>query len=111
MKGAMDWEHWETLSSYWKGILGILKTEGIQHRQGDFEDLVHGFWPISQWRNNVPRGYRNVACELESTQPYCGPLKDKPRQAYNPRFDICVGQFVLVRPHEKDMDTYPVHMG
>ncbi|CAM6123717.1 unnamed protein product [Calypogeia fissa] len=111
MKGAVDWEHWETLSFYWKGILDILKTKGIQHRQGDCEHLVHEFWSTSQWKDNVPKGYRNVACKLESTQPYCGLLKDKPRQAYNPRSDICIGQFVLVRPHEIDMDTYPIHMG
>lgn len=88
-----------------------MKTQHVQYLPGDGDDLVHGFWPISKWRDHVPTQYRNVACELEAKEDYVGPQKDKPREAFNPRSDICKDHFVLVRPHTKDLAKYPIYLG
>ncbi|CAM6085741.1 unnamed protein product [Calypogeia fissa] len=102
---------WEGLVKYWSRINDMLELGKVQYWAEDGDNLVHGFWPVTNWRDTVPRNYRNVACELEAAIEYVGPLKNKPPQPYNPRSDIVIGHFVLVRPDIEDLDTYPIHMG
>lgn len=101
---------WAALVQYWNRIIHTLETEVVQYRSGD-DNLVHGFWPVSKWRDNVPLQYRNVACELDAKVAYVGPRKNKPREAFNPRVDIVKGNYVLVRPDTNDLEVYPIYLG
>ncbi|CAM6127292.1 unnamed protein product [Calypogeia fissa] len=102
---------WALLVEYWSTIVDTLKTKDVQYRPNQLDTLVHGFWPVSTWRHHVQPEYRTVACALEVEVDYVGPQKDKPAQAFHPRIDVAKGHFVLVRPDDADLNTYPVHMG
>lgn len=104
-------EAYAKLIDYWQDVLHVLQNEEIQYKPEDGEELVHGFWPISNWRDQISRQHENAACELDTPVDYVGPQRQMPRQAFNPRVDITKGHVILQRPHEMDMDTYPVYMG
>jgi hypothetical protein len=72
---------WNELISYWIQILTVLEDEKIQYIE-ESHDLVHGFWPISKWRNQVPMQFRSVACELEAQVQYIGPKRNKPCESF-----------------------------
>lgn len=99
------------LIDYWKDILHVLNNEEIQYRAEDGDELVHGFWPVSKWRDHVPAQYQNVACELDSPIDYVGPRRNRPREAFNPRVDIAKGHIILQRPDTMDLETYPIYLG
>src|SRR5450759_2783711 len=103
--------HWLKLIQYWETVLETLRSVPLQHTSESGEDLIHGFWPATQWRDNIPEGYRNVACELEPDIEFVGPQRAKPREVFYPRSDVRPGDFVLVRPDIKDMVIYPVFLG
>ena len=88
--------HWLKLIQYWETVLETLTTVPLPHGSQRGDKLIHGFWPITQWRENIPEGYRNVACELEPDIEYVGPQRAKPPEVFNPRSDVGLGDFVLV---------------
>jgi hypothetical protein len=96
---------------YWVDILGLLEKEKVQYRIEDGVELMHGFWPVSKWRDNVPIQFREMACDLDPEVNYVGPQRDRPRASFHPRVDIKKGDFILQRPDTDDLSTYPVHMG
>lgn len=104
-------EPWERLIIYWKAIINTLEKEVVEYRPEDGPTLVQGFWPRTNWKENVPMIFRNVACELEAQESYVGAQKDKPLQSFDPRIDVGKGDFILQRPDTNDLKTYPVHMG
>lgn len=102
---------YQKLIEYWKDVLHVLNNEKIQYRAEDGDELVHGFWPVSKWRDHVPAQYQNVACELDSAIDYVGPRRNRPREAFNPRVDIAKGHIIFQRPDTMDLETYPIYLG
>lgn len=99
------------LVEYWQDVLHVLGNETTQYRLEDGEELVHGFWPVSKWRDQVCGLSQIAACQLDSPIQYVGPRRSIPRQAYNPRLHIEKGHMILQRPHENNIGTCPVYMG
>ena len=44
--------------------------------------------------------------DVEEEENYCGPLKDKPKDSFQPLVDVKQDFFVLVQP--SDEETYPI---
>lgn len=90
---------------YWKCILQELKKP-IPSQPAT---LIEGFWPTTDWKRchvtvgiDTTIGEQDRTPEDEEEVDYCGLAKDKPYPMFNPWRDILVGDFVLVRPDNKE---------
>lgn len=95
---------------YWNGILAELEKP----LRATPLALVEGFWPIWDWRARDPAlvrliTNRDVTPEDDEPKPYCGPRKERPKDALNPWRDVGPGSWVYIRP--SDLDIYPIWMG
>ena len=74
--------------------------------------LVEGFWPTHNWNNVrptlLPEGRVDITSEDDEAEPYCGPLNERPNEAFNPWRDIREGSWVLLRA--SNLDFYRVWM-
>jgi hypothetical protein len=108
----------EAYVQYWVDIITELRSDDPPQAP---TTLVYGFWPTTQWTTAHPppppapdevrrqRDLANATPEDERPDPWCGPLRRRPRPAFNPYRDALVGNFVLIRPN--DTTIYPVWMG
>ena len=74
---------------------------------------MEGFWPTHNWNNVRPiplsKGGEDITLEDDKVEPYCGPLNERPKEAFNPWQDIIEGSWVLLCA--SNLDIYLVWMG
>jgi hypothetical protein len=86
---------------YWETVIAELEKPPTMQ----MESLQHPFWPRSRWQNSLETDAGNPARAQEDyeeeVQPiYVGPLKEKPKPAFNGCKDAKEGMMVLVRPDD-----------
>ena len=74
---------------------------------------MEGFWPTYNWNNvcptPLPKGGIEITPKDDEQEPYCGPLHERPKDAFNPWRDIREGSWILLRA--SDPNIYLVWMG
>lgn len=76
------------------------------------DNLFDDFWPRSACKQvqtlDVPFEDNLDATIDEIEDHYCGPMRNKPIEEFNPTLDVAKGDFVLVQPCNTN---YPVRLG